>query len=331
MEKWIKLLSALLGVQLLLALVVNLSGGEHDAFQAKEKLLSFEAQTVDGLQIEAEGNALVLRKKDGRWLLPDVGDFPADQASVKRLLDNLAGLRQGFPVATTSSAERRFKVADDDFRTRITLLQGDQTLARLYVGTSPGFRKVHVRASDEEAVYAVSFDSWEASDKADDWIDKEILKLDPSEVEKLELPGVTLQRQDNGLRIVDLTAEEKTHGEAVDALLAKLTDLHVQSVLGTEAESAYRLDSPDLEIKLQRKQGEPLIYRFSKPEGESYYVLKRSDLDYYFKIPEFSVNPLAEVDRQKLVVSEDKTLTEATTTTKTQQVAEPAETAVQAE
>jgi hypothetical protein len=74
--------------------------------------------------------------------------------------------------------------------------------------------------------------------------------------------------------------------------------------LGTQAKPEYRLDTPDLELKLLRKQAEPLDYRFAKPEGQNYYVLKRSDLNYYFKIPEFSVKPILETNRQKLVQSE---------------------------
>ena len=307
MQKWIKLLSGLLLVQLLLALLVNLSGGEHGAYQAKEKLLSFDVQAVDGLQIESDGQQVSLKKQDERWLLPDDGNFPADQTSVKRLLDSLAGLRQGWPVATTGSALHRFKVADDEFNTRLTLLQDDKKLARLYVGTSPGFRKVHLRPEGAEAVFAASFNSWEASAKADDWIDKEVLKLDPDDVDKLELPDVTLQSKDDALQVAVLADQEKTNEEEVTDLLGKLTGLQIQSVLGTEVKPEYRLDSPDLEFKLVLKQGEPLDYRFAKPEGESYYVLKRSDLDYYFKIPQFSVKPLLEANRQKLVQSEVKT------------------------
>ena len=304
MQKWIKLLSGLLLVQLLLALVVNLSGEEHGAYQAKAKLLSFDPQAVDRVRIESDGKQVSLHKQDGRWLVPDAGDFPADQASVTRLLDSLASLKQGWPVATTGSAERRFKVADDEFNTRITLLQGDQTLARLYVGSSPGFRKVNVRPQGAEAVFAVAFNSWEAGAKADDWIDKEVLKLDPDRVEKVELPDLTLQRKDGGLQLAKLTDQEKTKPEAVTDLMNRLTGLRIESVLGTQAKPEYRLDTPDLELKLVRQQGEPLDYRFAKPEGESYYVLKRSDLDYYFKIPEFSVKPILEMQRDKLVQSE---------------------------
>ncbi len=52
---------------------------------------------------------------------------------------------------------------------------------------------------------------------------------------------------------------------------------------------------------MTREGGEVLRYRFSKPEDASYYVLKRSDLDYYFKVAEYMVDPVTETTRKKLV------------------------------
>ena len=311
MQNWIKILSGLLLVQLVLAVVIILSGEEHGAFQSKEKLLAFEEQSVNGVRIESEGKTLMLQKQEGRWLLPEQGGFPAEREAVQRLLDKLAGLQQGWPVATSDSAQRHFKVAEDEFQTRLTLLADDRTLAQLYVGTSPGFRKVHVRPATQEAVYAVNFNSWEASVKSDDWIDKEQLKLDQANLARIELPGVVLQRQDDGFQVADLGGQEKTNQEAVQGLLDELSGLRIQSLLGSEAKPEYRQDQPALEIKVIGKTGEPLTYRFSKPEQGAYDVLKRSDLDFYFKIPEFSVKPLLETNRAKLVQSD----VEATTAT----------------
>ena len=44
-----------------------------------------------------------------------------------------------------------------------------------------------------------------------------------------------------------------------------------------------------------------LSYHFSKAENDGYYVLKRSDLDYYFKVAEYMVEPVRENPREKLV------------------------------
>ena len=51
----------------------------------------------------------------------------------------------------------------------------------------------------------------------------------------------------------------------------------------------------------QRDDGEILAYRFYKPTDAAYYVLKRSDLDYYFRIADYLVDPVRETTRENLV------------------------------
>ncbi len=52
---------------------------------------------------------------------------------------------------------------------------------------------------------------------------------------------------------------------------------------------------------MTRMGGEVLSYHFSKPEDASYYVLKRSDLDHYFKLAEYTANPVKETTGENLV------------------------------
>jgi len=84
-------------------------------------------------------------------------------------------------------------------------------------------------------------------------------------------------------------------------LLGKLTGLRIQSLLSAEAKPEYRQDEPALEVKMTRKGGEVLSYHFSKLEDASYYALKRSDLDHYFKVVEYTVAPVKETAGENLV------------------------------
>lgn len=301
MKTWIAILSGLLLAQLVLAIAVNLTGEEYGAFKSEEKLLVFDRQAVDGLRIEGEGQQVLIRQKDGHWLLPESEDFPADPESVTRLLDKLAALDKGWPVATTSSAANRFKVAEDQFDRKLSLLAGDQTLAELFIGTSPGFRKVHVRPAGTDEIYSVLFNTWEANAKVDDWIDKAILKLDADQVARLELPDITLERQDDQLQVNDLAEGEETNTAEVKTLLSKLTELRILASLGKAQKPEWQQEAPALEIKLAEKDGKSLGYRFSKPADETYYVLKRSDLPYYLKLADYSVQPFMDAARDELV------------------------------
>ncbi|ADJ27891.1 DUF4340 domain-containing protein [Nitrosococcus watsonii] len=301
MKKWIIILSGLLLAQLVLAVAVNLMSEDYNAFEPQESLLAFDVKAVEGLQIEDGQNSLVLKQQDDQWRLPESGDFPADQDAVERLLDELAGLERGWPVATTPEAAKRFKVDKNAFERKLTLLGKDESEVVLYVGTSPGFRKVHVRPAGEEAVYAVVFNTWEANAKASDWIDKDILKLDANQVIRLEMPDFVLERDGEVLKVADLGAEEETKEEEARALVDKLADLRIQSLLDSEVESEYQQAEPELEIKLVRESGDPLIYRFFKSEEEAYYLLKRSDWEPYFKVAAFVLEPIKEIGRENLV------------------------------
>jgi hypothetical protein len=303
MKKWISILSGLLVAQLVLAVAVNLTEQDYGAFETKEKLLGFEKQKVDRLLIEDGKASVTLKSSADQWVLPDEGDFPATQKSVDSLLDKLAGLEKGWPVATTSSASRRFKVAEDEYERRLTLYSGDEVAARLYIGTSPGFRKVHLRPDEEEAVFVAELNTWEVDAQADGWIDKEVLKLDQAKLEKVEIAGkLSLQNQGGEMQLIGLQEQESTNIEEASALVNKLSALRIQSLMGEEASAAYKEKDPALDIEVTLKDGKQLSYQFFEVENQSHYILKRSDRDRYFEVASYLVDPLKGASREKLVV-----------------------------
>lgn len=301
MSKWIGILSGLLIGQLVLAVVVQRSGEAYGVFQPRDKLIAFDPKAVDGLRIEDGKTGVTLRRRDGQWRLPETGDFPADQGKLQRLLDQLAGLEKGLAVATSPGAAKRFKVEEGAFERKLSLLANDQPQGVVYLGSSPGFRKVHARPAGEAPVYAVALDTWEASPKADDWIDRAILRLDEAEVIGLELPGLALQRDGDALSLVGLGEGEETNPVEARALLGKVADLRISAVLMGEAAPAGGEELRSWEIKLTRKGGESLTYRFTKPKEGGFYLLKRSDQAPTFKLAEYVVKPIEETTREKLV------------------------------
>jgi Domain of unknown function (DUF4340) len=301
MKKWIFVLSGLLAAQLVLAMILSLTGEDYGTFRTEEKLLSFNKQAVSGLQIVDNMDSMEIEKQEDKWLLPNSGNFPASQRKVEQLLDTLAALEKGWPVARTRGAAQRFAVDKEQFERKLILVSDDESQTTLYVGSSPGFRKVYVRPGDKDEIFTVDFNIWEANAKTEDWIDTDILALDQSSVQRIEMPGITMQRQDGTLQVMNLDENEQTNVDESSVLIGKLTGLRIQSLLGTEMEPEYRQNEPALEIRMTTEGGEVLDYRFSKPQDASYYVLKRSDLDFYFEVAEYTVNPVREATREKLV------------------------------
>lgn len=301
MNKWISILAGLLAVQLVLALTLNMARDDYAAFKPQGQLLTFDKQQVDGLQITAGKESIKLKKKDGKWLLPASDNFPASQASVAKLIDKLAAMKKGWPVATTRNAAKHFKVAEDKFERKLTLYSNNKTVAELLVGSSPGFRKVHVRPTGEDAIYAVTLNSWELNAKPDDWIDKSILALKEETVKRIEMADFVLQRKDGKLQIENPGKTEETNQAQVKTLLHKLAGMTIQSLLGQKAKAEYQQEKPALAFKVVLKDGRNLDYHFFKPDKSAYYVLQRSDFKEYFKVADFIVDPFKDITRKKLV------------------------------
>lgn len=301
MNKWIAGLFVLLGLQLAMAVVVNRSGDEYAAFKATDALLGFERAAVDSLRIEGPDGGVTLVRHDGQWVVPDQGSFPADQAAVDRLLDSLAGLKKGWPVATTPGAAGRFKVAESDFERRLVLKQGDAVQATLYVGTSPGFRKVHARNGNEAAIFPVEFNTWEAGTSATDWIDRNALHIDGRGIERIELPDLTMQRHDGAWQVDGLADGETADVAAADDLAERLANLSIESLLNGADEANYARQTPALVVSVTGSERDPLTYRFWRSDGEPFAILKRSDQDRYFRIAEPLFAAIAGFTRNSLV------------------------------
>ncbi len=302
MKKWTTVLAGLFVFQLILVVVVYLSKDDYAAFQANEKLLSISFDTVNRLQIENEAHSVILEKESGQWVLPEKWNYPIDTPTLSQLLDTFSSLDKGWPVATTLGAAERFKVAENDFERKIIFLDGDKPQAKLFIGTSPGFRKTHVRLDGDDHIYAVAMESWKASAEADDWLKKDILSFDVTRVSKLTMADFVLTRTDRTLQPEDLAEQENPDESAISSLMDGLANLRIQSVNGN---ASKKMGSPDLVIDLMFEDGKAFNYQFYRPETtedeNGDYMLQRSDLPFDFTVAEFAVKPLLEATRNRLI------------------------------
>lgn len=302
MQKTLRFLAVLLAAQLLLAVGLNLGGPRLAAHPVDAPLLDLAGKPVDRIILEGgEGESLLLSKDDNGWKLPEQADFPADADKVTRLLERLQSLKHGLPVATSDTARTRFKVDEDAFERRIRLVSSGDTVATLYVGTSPGVRRGHVRRDGDDAIYAVEFASYDVPLKAEDWEDKTILAVPREEIASIQVAGLVLRPQgDTGWAAEGLAGNETLNIEAAAELAEELSSLRIGAVLGREAQADYSLDEPALRLSFTRKDGETIDYQLGKRDND--YVLKATSREEYFRLPSYSGDALVEAaSRDKLV------------------------------
>lgn len=197
------LLSGLLLVQVLL---VGWLFAGRDGNNTGARLLAFDLASVTALDIyeqpaPADASAAAagtedapaasapagvrLERSDSGW---KVEDSPAATDKVSDLLERLARLDSAWPVGTTGEARERFAVTEDGYRKKLSLERGEEEPLVLFLGTSPGFKRLHARRADDDAVFSIPLSDFDIPVAADDWIDKALLSAS-GEIVRLKREG----------------------------------------------------------------------------------------------------------------------------------------------
>ena len=214
---------------------------------------------IDELHIDdSQDNRVRVLRRRGSWVLPALGDLPADGERIAMLLDQLTAEDPGWAVAHTLAARQRFRVADYHFRRRIHLLAQGEPVATVFLGTSPGFRKIHARNADDEAIYSINLNLFDLPVAPGRWLDTSLIELKAPL--RIVADGYSLDRSSGEWRLGDGSSPDprelaalldalqslRVSEPADTALTSSLGEreavliLQVESLTGTDTLSLYR-------------------------------------------------------------------------------------------
>ena len=287
-----KKLTVVLGLVLVLQIVGSLAmylnsqgslGDDDSGF-----FLDLNAGQMDKIIIQEKDSVSTLLKQDGKWMLPALKGLPADPTKVKALLGKLANLQGGWPVATTGSSHERFEVSEHRHQRRLQLYQAEQLRADVYIGTSPGFRKVHARNAESESVYAVKLNTFDMPTNGDDWLDKNLLSV--TDITGIGVEGYRWVMGSKGWQIEngDGLAPDT---EVMQKLISALENL---KVLGISDEGVAD-DAMVVSIELG---DQTFDYHFWSKAGQ--FLLSRDDFTQVFALSEFEFEAMTGLIRQSM-------------------------------
>lgn len=177
------LLFGLVIVQIVLIAGFWFGGGSQDT--SESVLLDIDPQAITKIKISDSETSTLLRRDEQGWVVHYEGESedttsPADTDKIATIIDKLAGLPSPWPVATSSASSTRFEVAEENFQRHVELYIAGDLAGDLYLGTSPGFQKVHARRALENNVYSVALSNYELAADPDSWLDKRLLAVQQS-------------------------------------------------------------------------------------------------------------------------------------------------------
>ena len=310
MNNRIKTLTLLFVVQLTLIFGLNISEWNGNAKREPSLLLESATLEVDELILSGRDNEMIhLIKKDNNWLIEEPLEFPADIDRVQRFLGLLAGLEVDMPIADSSDARKRFRVNVDDFERRIALFLKGEKKVELFLGTSPGMRRIHARLADSDDIYAIPMSAYDAPIVARSWEDKSILSVSEDSILSLEIDGFTFLRSEadgtDGKPKAswiygDLSDDRDLNEEAIQEFIALIAKLTFDEV-AFEGKN-YDLEESIFKVTVSIEGGQKIEYQFFGGENQGYSV-SVSTRPELFKLTSYQAAPLFDAYKQKNFVS----------------------------
>ena len=306
-------LSGVLALQLVLAAGLFWESSSRKQAQTKSTpLVQAETDALQRLEIVGDGKSVTLVKQEDQWQLPQLHDLPVNRDKLDGLLEKLGALQGNWPIATSNSARERFEVAEEKFRKHLKLYTavGEEPVVELFVGTSPGFRKVHVRRAGDDAIYAVELNSFDLPEKADSWLDKTLLAA--GDLTRIQGPDYTLEKGGDGWEFAagdseEIPAVDPGKARELASALEKLRITHV-------VDKAPQLEETEIVVELH---GGERRYHFASAD-DKYYV-RRDDRNQLFEISQYDFDRVMDKHHQNLVLverdEEEQTAEEESTTT----------------
>ncbi len=298
----ISLQGILLGLQC--ALIVWLFSGQADGVdqqQRQQALLAIDKTALNTITIsDADDNKVVLKKQDGSWLLPDYHGLAVNKGQLEQILDKLVNADTAWPIAQTTDAAERFHVSASAFKRHLRLQSAGDDVEDIYLGDSPGLRKIYIRNEEQTAIYAIELGLHHAPASAEQWFDKNLLKPG-SDIKVVKAADFELLREADDWVMKDLGEQESFNQDKIINLVNYLQFPQVQEVapqglvdkvMQAKPVVQYRVSSGDKEIDYE-------LYTVDEK-----HILKSSLSALYFIVADFVADTIAGIQRDALITSE---------------------------
>lgn len=244
---------------------------------------------IDEIHItDGHENQAVLARQGDSWVLPGLGKLPADKARIEDLVKQLAEADPGWSVAHTLPARQRFQVASYHFRRRVDLIAQGQKVSAVYLGTSPGFRKVHARNEEQDEIYSISLNLFDTPTQADHWLDPKLLQVRTPLIIRTD----TYHLNRDGGSWKSGTDAEPDQRE-LNALLSALHNLQVEGVASEEAMDELAFAEAALILQVEGLAGTTRLELYAL--GDEHYVIS-SEYALPFKLSGYSFDQLTGID-----------------------------------
>lgn len=190
-----------------------------------------------------------LTKSGTSWGIASADGYPVDATKVTTLLENVAKLMSSGEVVTKESYHKKLEVAEDDYQRKVTMTHDGKTVA-FFLGSSPGFKRVHIRKVGDNDVRLVGgLSAWDVGYRASDWVDRAYVKVPEADVWGVTVENAggrfQLERSPMGdWAVLGARPDQVVKKTAVDELVRKVASINLEEPIGKAEKPEHGLDRP---------------------------------------------------------------------------------------
>lgn len=305
MNTRLSMLMIIAGVQLLIVAALLLASTSSTS-DGPEPFLSFEPESIDRVMLDnGDGGELTLARSNDGWAL--ASGMPANDEKMTGVLSKLHELKRSWPVATSSAIQNRFEVSDDKYQRHVQLYSSDDLQADFYLGTSPGYRRVHAREIDSGDIFSIDFSNYEIPTTVDEWLDKTLLGASGEVTEVAREDSWRLNKGEEGWLLDDVTADQ----DAADRLVRRFADLRIMGVLVDEDGGATTAEGVELRATFQvfDTDGQQRLEIYYRTEEDDYLVQGDRVLG-TFTLATYIAEQMV-IDREELIPEAEESTTDS--------------------
>jgi hypothetical protein len=316
-----KILIGLLAVQLALAALLLLRDGEPQVVKDTPLLATLDAAKVTRVRLYgagAEQPGVDLVRKGSGWVVASHSDYPADPAKVTGLIEPLAKVAAGEPIATSPTRHKQLRVGDREFERKLVLDVEGAGERTIVIGIPVGGRRTAIRIGGDE-VYAATEVSQFVAEPAG-FVSTRYVDVPKAEVERLAIrrdekmielarvaeapaagagsaaaPAAAWQVTIDGVALSP-AAGESLDTDAIDRLAAQAASIDLK----TPADPKRDASKPTATITIHKKGVADGTILDVIADGESYWIRQRG-LDRAILVDKSTLADVVLADRDKLV------------------------------
>lgn len=313
MDRRNQILSGILVLQVLLAAFIFWPSTTSNA-AVGALITDVKAADVTDIKIQDDKKTVHLAKANGKWVLPDNGDFAVNEIQVSDFISKVLKIDTSRLVANTAASHTRLKVDDKDFVRRIDLTGGDGKTQSILIGTSPNVRATNVRSANKDAVYLTGdVTGTDINTDIASWINATYFTANTPDIKALAFTNAKGKFDFTRVVTDTWTLTGLAKGETFNqnnftTRLTRLNSIQMTEPLGKAAKPEYGLDKPSatITITVQPSGTTPtktILLVGAKDATADSYVVKSSGSDYYVRVAAFSLDTFINDDRSQFLVA----------------------------